>query len=527
MAAGFSIAAQTAQTSGVAGAGANAAVGLFGKTAAAGHGQVNGFETLLAAFFGHQGMNPTGAAANALLAAAGKAAGADATQANGAAKTGDDKAADALAAVDAPASPDATATALLYMLSGQTPAAPQPATTAAKAGEGAVATDDALLAAGGKGAAHAAQTARLANAANDALDAHAAEIAGDDAAGVPDLGLPAQAAQTARAAGRAGQDAAAYAPAGQGANAAATPVAPVAAAQIKPEAAPPAEPPPIDAAQALEVATPPTPELQAVAAEAAPPALLTPAERPTSRAAKAAEARKEGGAAPTTATAAASAAQPATATTAIAATGAQAQGADTADAVDPALGKAEAETKTDAKDPTNQPAAAPALAAEQATGTSRATVPVRGSPETVASLAAQIVKKLDGRTTRFDVELNPADLGRVDVRIEIGAHGRLTASMSFENPQAAAELRGRADELTKALEQAGFDMSGGMSFDVAGDRGQANQNQTGQSTSDGGGQARGRAFQAALDTASGSADAALSSALAYRTRPAAGVDIRI
>ena len=115
------------------------------------------------------------------------------------------------------------------------------------------------------------------------------------------------------------------------------------------------------------------------------------------------------------------------------------------------------------------------------------------------------------------------------MRIEIGAQGRLTASMSFENPQAAAELRGRAGELQNALEQAGFDMSGGMTFDWAGDpnQGQASQNQTGQSTSDSGGQARGRAFQAALDTASGSADAALTSAFAYRARPVSGVDIRI
>ncbi len=167
-------------------------------------------------------------------------------------------------------------------------------------------------------------------------------------------------------------------------------------------------------------------------------------------------------------------------------------------------------------------------AAEHATPATAqaATAAVRGAPETVASLAAHIIRKAEGRATRFDVELHPADLGRVDVRLEIGAHGRLTASMSFENPQAAAELRGRADELQRALENAGFDLSGGLSFDVAGDRGQG-RNQPEQQSADGSA-LRGRAFEAALATAGETANAALAGALnAYQSRVAPGLDIRI
>ena len=62
---------------------------------------------------------------------------------------------------------------------------------------------------------------------------------------------------------------------------------------------------------------------------------------------------------------------------------------------------------------------------------------------------------------------------------------------------------------------------------VANDQRQASQGQPDQSAGANGGQARGRAFQAALDTADDSASAALTSALAYRSRPATGVDIRI
>jgi len=154
---------------------------------------------------------------------------------------------------------------------------------------------------------------------------------------------------------------------------------------------------------------------------------------------------------------------------------------------------------------------------------------IRGAPETVASLAAEIVKKLEGRTTRFDVELDPAGLGRVDVRVEIGAHGRLTAAMAFDNPQAAAELRSRAGELQKALEQAGFDISGGLSFDFTGDRGQSGQGQglANQQQDNSGNASRGRAFQAALDVAGEASDTAMSGLLHLQRRTDSGLDIRI
>ncbi|RAK51487.1 flagellar hook-length control protein FliK [Phenylobacterium deserti] len=154
--------------------------------------------------------------------------------------------------------------------------------------------------------------------------------------------------------------------------------------------------------------------------------------------------------------------------------------------------------------------------------------PVRGSPETVANLAAQVIKKLEGRTTRFDLQLDPLGLGRVDVRLEIGAQGQVSAAMSFDNPQAAAELKARASELQKVLEQAGFDLSGGLSFDVAGDpngsgRQAQNQDQSGQ----GGATFRGRAFEAALNNAGEAASAAVNSALYLRRAAASGVDVRI
>jgi flagellar hook-length control protein FliK len=193
---------------------------------------------------------------------------------------------------------------------------------------------------------------------------------------------------------------------------------------------------------------------------------------------------------------------------------------------EPEVAPLKVETSTSADD--GALAQAPAASAHATPAAAQAaTTAARGAPETVTSLAAQIIKKAEGRATRFDVELHPADLGQVNVRLEIGAHGRMTASMSFENPHAAAELRGRADELRSALENAGFDLSGGLSFDVAGDRGQG-RNQPDQQTPDGGGVLRGRAFEAAVAAAGETANAALAGTLnAYQSRVAPGLDIRI
>uniref|UniRef100_UPI00289FB3B0 flagellar hook-length control protein FliK n=1 Tax=Brevundimonas sp. TaxID=1871086 RepID=UPI00289FB3B0 len=110
----------------------------------------------------------------------------------------------------------------------------------------------------------------------------------------------------------------------------------------------------------------------------------------------------------------------------------------------------------------------------------------RATVETTAQIAAQILKKLDGRSTRFDMALTPEGLGRVDVSMEIDSEGRLSARLAFDNPAAATDLRSRADELRRQLQDAGFQLTqdslefsernpssgfgGGGAFDRAPDR---------------------------------------------------------
>ena len=108
--------------------------------------------------------------------------------------------------------------------------------------------------------------------------------------------------------------------------------------------------------------------------------------------------------------------------------------------------------------PLTDPAAPDALRAAMGAGDrnlglstlSRATV------ETTALIAAQMQNRLQGRSTRFEMALTPEGLGRVDVSLEIDSDGRLAARLAFDNPAAATELRARADELRRQLEQAGL-----------------------------------------------------------------------
>jgi len=97
---------------------------------------------------------------------------------------------------------------------------------------------------------------------------------------------------------------------------------------------------------------------------------------------------------------------------------------------------------------------APAAARE--TGLSQLS---RATIEATAQIAAQILRRLEGRSTRFEMALTPDELGRVDVKLDIDSEGRLNARLAFDNPAAATDLRGRADELRRQLEDAGFHLA--------------------------------------------------------------------
>lgn len=83
----------------------------------------------------------------------------------------------------------------------------------------------------------------------------------------------------------------------------------------------------------------------------------------------------------------------------------------------------------------------------------------RTTIDATAQISAQIIRKLEGRSTRFEMALTPEELGRVDVKLDIDADGKLAARLAFDNPAAATDLRGRVDELRRQLLEAGFQLA--------------------------------------------------------------------
>ncbi|HXQ11718.1 MAG TPA: flagellar hook-length control protein FliK [Caulobacteraceae bacterium] len=140
------------------------------------------------------------------------------------------------------------------------------------------------------------------------------------------------------------------------------------------------------------------------------------------------------------------------------------------------------------------------------------------APPIASQLATQVVKAVEGKSTHFDIALEPAGFGRVDVKLQIDAQGQVSAQFSFDSAHAAAEAKAQVGQLQQALEQAGFTVGqGGLSFDV-------------------GGQGAGLARQDAQSPPPTAVSALQSSALADATalapqslprRPVSGLDITI
>ncbi|MCC6778336.1 MAG: flagellar hook-length control protein FliK [Hyphomicrobiales bacterium] len=81
------------------------------------------------------------------------------------------------------------------------------------------------------------------------------------------------------------------------------------------------------------------------------------------------------------------------------------------------------------------------------------------SDQTAASitgLALEIAARAQSGSTRFEVRLDPPELGRVDVRLDVDQHGHVTSRLVVEKAETLDLLRREAPELERALQQAGL-----------------------------------------------------------------------
>jgi flagellar hook-length control protein FliK len=83
------------------------------------------------------------------------------------------------------------------------------------------------------------------------------------------------------------------------------------------------------------------------------------------------------------------------------------------------------------------------------------------------SFAASMVQRVQGGGTRFEIRLDPAELGRVQVRLEVSPDNRVEAVLSSQRPEVLADLQRGADALRRALSDMGFEVgSDGLSFSL-------------------------------------------------------------
>jgi flagellar hook-length control protein FliK len=110
--------------------------------------------------------------------------------------------------------------------------------------------------------------------------------------------------------------------------------------------------------------------------------------------------------------------------------------------------------------PTSPPITAAPVAALSATVATNAAVPLSG-------LALEIAVSARSGKSRFEIRLDPADLGRIDVRIDVDRNGQVTSHLSVEKPETLSLLRQDAPQLQQALNDAGLKTgNGGLQFSL-------------------------------------------------------------
>jgi flagellar hook-length control protein FliK len=84
----------------------------------------------------------------------------------------------------------------------------------------------------------------------------------------------------------------------------------------------------------------------------------------------------------------------------------------------------------------------------------------------VAGLAVEFVSRAQDGLRRFDIRLDPPELGRIDVRLDVDTAGKVTSRLTVERAETLDLLRRDAPQLERALQHAGLNTEGGLEFSL-------------------------------------------------------------
>lgn len=86
---------------------------------------------------------------------------------------------------------------------------------------------------------------------------------------------------------------------------------------------------------------------------------------------------------------------------------------------------------------------------------------------TIAALPVEIAARAQNGDSRFEIRLDPAELGRIDVRLDIDKSGQVTSRLVVERADTLELLRRDAHQLERALQDAGLRTSdSGLQFSL-------------------------------------------------------------
>lgn len=120
------------------------------------------------------------------------------------------------------------------------------------------------------------------------------------------------------------------------------------------------------------------------------------------------------------------------------------------------------------------PDTSPSAGLDQTSGSihlrAAATAPVQPQGQTpqipLNTMAVHIAQQASNGARRFDIRLDPPELGRVEVRLDVKRDGHVTAHLVVERSETLDLLQRDARALERALQNAGLDTEGGLKFSL-------------------------------------------------------------
>jgi flagellar hook-length control protein FliK len=111
-------------------------------------------------------------------------------------------------------------------------------------------------------------------------------------------------------------------------------------------------------------------------------------------------------------------------------------------------------------------------AAAQATASTAGTVPIAG-------LAVAIASHAQAGSHQFDIRLDPPELGRIDVQLNVDSNGQITSHITADRADTLQLLQSQQPQIQQALDQSGLQTAdNGLQFSLR-DQSFAGQNNNG------------------------------------------------